>query len=88
MRQRMEEAAHGELQQGWERDKKKSKTEVEVEGEVQNFLDRPRVMEEGKTPGRRSTSSRIGRRSFVDERVEAEDDINARLARRFGSIRK
>lgn len=84
----MEEAASGELQQGWDRDNKRSKAEIEMEGEVQGFLDRPRAMEEGRTPERKSTGSRIGRGSFAGERGAIEDDINARLARRFGSIKK
>lgn len=83
----MEEAAGGELQQSWDRGQK-SRTEVGIEGEVQEFLDRPRVMEEGRTSGRRSTGSRISRGSFAGEEGETEDDINARLAKRFGSIRR
>lgn len=83
----MEEAASGELQQGWDRENKRSRAEIEMEGEVQGFLDRPRAMEEG-TPGRKSTGSRIGRGSFAGERGAIEDDINARLARRFGSVKK
>lgn len=60
----MEEAASGELKQGWDRDNKRS----QVENEVQEFLDRPRAMEEGRTPGRKSTGSQTGRGSFTGER--------------------
>lgn len=88
MRQRMEEAAIEELKQGWDRDNTTSKAEIEMEGEVQEFLDRPRAMEEEGTPGRKNTGFRIGRGSFAGERGAIEDDINARLARRFGSVKK
>lgn len=74
----MEEAASEELKQGWD---KKSKTEIEIEGEVQEFLDRPRAMEEGRAPGRKSGS-------LAGERGGIEDDISVRLARRFGSVKK
>lgn len=88
MRQRMEEAASIELQQGRNQRQGMSKTEIEIEGEVQEFLDRPRVAAEGRASGRKSTGSRVGRISFAGDREETEDDINARLARRFGSIRR
>lgn len=86
--QRMEEVTSKEPQQGWSRYKEKSRTEIEKEGEVQEFLDRPRIMEEGRTPVRKSTSYRVGRGSFSGEQGETEDDINVRLAKRFGSIRR
>ncbi|KAI5840221.1 phospholipid-translocating P-type ATPase [Morchella snyderi] len=88
MRERMEEAASVELQQSWNQNQGRSKAELEIEGEVQEFLDRPRVMEEGRTPGGKTTSPCVDRISFSGDRGEAEDDINAHLARRFGSIRR
>jgi phospholipid-translocating ATPase len=46
-RKRFEEAASSELQQGWNRGNKRTSAELRRENEVQELLDRPRVMEEG-----------------------------------------
>ncbi|KAI9886346.1 MAG: triosephosphate isomerase [Watsoniomyces obsoletus] len=48
-RKRFEEAASSELQQGWQRGHKRPSIEMRREKEVQALLDRPRVMEEGRT---------------------------------------
>ncbi|KAL9623453.1 MAG: hypothetical protein Q9160_002346 [Pyrenula sp. 1 TL-2023] len=56
IRKRFEEAAADELQQGWDRGSKKSSfelareavTQAEREAQVQELLDRPRTMEEGR----------------------------------------
>lgn len=100
IRRRFEDAASSELQQGRvqaaaaaDRDKA---TDLSRETEVQELLDRPRVMEEG-----RSTSHVFRRRSVGTGTGEADSpaadggverrrsvEIQEMLARRFGSIKK
>ncbi|KAL7276134.1 drs2 neo1 protein [Rhizina undulata] len=89
LRKRLEEAASGELQQGWDRGTKKASAEMQREGEVQELLDRPRIMEEGKARrslGRARASLSVPAGELGE--VEEEEDIDEIVARRFGSIRR
>lgn len=71
LRLRFEEAAANELQQGWDRSKKK-KTSAELqrqEAEIEDILNRPRVMEEGRP------SSTLHRRRVSLEPVGYSEDV-------------
>ncbi|KAF2233405.1 phospholipid-translocating P-type ATPase [Viridothelium virens] len=92
IRKRFEEAAASELRQGWDRGTKRSSAEIEREeeekrreGEVQDLLNRPRVMEEGRAEaaGRRVEGRVVGEE--MEPRKSAE--IHEMLSRRFGSVR-
>ena len=89
IRKRFEEAAASQLQQGWDRGTKRSSAEIERaaeerrrEGEVQDLLNRPRVMEEGRAEG---ATKRNGVAGETDPRKSA--DIQEMLSRRFGNVR-
>ncbi|KAH0551396.1 hypothetical protein GP486_007389 [Trichoglossum hirsutum] len=102
LRKRFEEAASTELQQGWGRDSKKSSADLIREGEVQELLDRPRAMEEGRTSGqilhRRHSSEQPSPKSGtavppgagVDGNAGSRPsmDVHELLTKRFGSIKK
>jgi phospholipid-translocating ATPase len=83
IKKRFEEAAAEELQQGWDRGTKKSSmelareaaTEAEREAEVQEILDRPRMMEEGKSM--RDASVSVRRRHSGLEQHELDEIMNA-----------
>ena len=94
IRKRFEEASAMELQAGWHRGTKKSSMELVREAEeearreeeVQNMLDRPRVMEEGKA----STGT-----VTTEERIKVEEgpsrrstDLSEMLSRGFGQVRQ
>lgn len=97
IRKRFEEAASSELQQGWNRGKKRASTELTRENEVQELLDRPRIMEEGLSgshvgrhrPSAKSepSSPTLGR-DDVEMSERRSVDIQEMLARRFGSIKR
>ncbi len=96
-RKRFEEAASSELQQGWKRGNKRPSAEIQRENEVQELLDRPRVMEEGRRRSqgirRRSsgasepTSPTSGPDGTGDRRRHSLE-IQEMLTRRFGSIKR
>jgi phospholipid-translocating ATPase len=83
IRKRFEEASAEELQAGWDRGTKKSSVEfareealeAEREAEVQEILDRPRTMEEGKTRSRAmaSVDFSVRRRHSGSEGVEMDE---------------
>lgn len=98
IRRRFEEASAMELQAGWHHGTKKSSLELQreaelqaaKENEVQDLLNRPRVMEEGR-------GSSAGKSVITEETpVLVEEggperrstDIQEMLSRRFGSVRK
>ncbi|KAI9831322.1 MAG: hypothetical protein M1819_005096 [Sarea resinae] len=96
IRKRFEEAASEELQQGWSRGKKKPSVEIDTdaerEGEIQELLDQPRVMEQDRTPVAlpRSIShshSSISLGSLDRARRRGSADIAEMLSKRFGSVR-
>ncbi len=60
-RKRFEEAASSELQQGWNHGNKRTSAGLQREKEVQELLNRPRVMEEGWS-GAASGAAAGGRR--------------------------
>ena len=80
MRRLLEEAASEELQQGRIKDKGKPSNVCEREAAVQEILDRPRDMEEGRSGSPKNAVSPA-------PLVEAED-MDAMVARRFGSVRR
>jgi len=109
IRKRFEEAAAEELQQGWDRGTKKSSLELAREAmdeaareaEVQEILDRPRMMEEGqareKAKKRHSWSAQHelsdvtnanGNESDSADQPRKSIDIQELLSRGFGSVRK
>jgi phospholipid-translocating ATPase len=102
LRRRFEEAASTELQQGWDRGSKKSSAELMREGEVQELLDRPRVMEEGRSLGQilrkrhsseqQSPKSEVTRPSDTGVGGNASSrpsmDIHELLSNRFGSVKR
>lgn len=97
IRKRFEEAASSELQQGWNRGNKRASTELTRETEVQELLDRPRVMEEGLSRNqvvrcRASAKSEPNSPTLGADEVEMTErrsvDIQEMLARRFGSIKR
>jgi len=80
MRKLLEEAANEEPTQGWIGDKGKPDNVCEREAAVQEILDRPRDMEEGRsgTPKTAVSSAPL---------VEVED-MDAMVAKRFGSVKR
>ena len=74
LRLRFEEAAANELQQGWNRGKKKSSLELNQEAEIEDILSRPRIMEEGRS----SATIHGERRSF--EQTSAVDEVELKDA--------
>ncbi|KAI9816820.1 MAG: hypothetical protein M1827_001465 [Pycnora praestabilis] len=105
IRKRFEEAASVELQQGWDRGDKKSTTELERaaqrEGSIQDLLNRPRVMEEGRSSHqvlrrRRSYETDLPDSMVAPRSTDGSDemassrrsaDIREMLSRGFGAIR-
>ncbi|KAI9763285.1 MAG: hypothetical protein M1840_000767 [Geoglossum simile] len=93
-RKRFEEAASTELQQGWDRSGIKGSADLLREGQVQELLDRPRVMEEGR-PSRQMVRRRHSSEQ-LPPRPEGLDPLGARrsmdiqelLSRRFESIKR
>ncbi|KAI9872458.1 MAG: hypothetical protein M1830_001602 [Pleopsidium flavum] len=106
IRGRFEEAAASELQQGWNGEMKKSSfefareaAEAAREGEIQDLLDRPRVMEEGRL----ETQVLRRKHSFAEQdegtipptdhdgadgvATRNSADIQELLKRGFGSVR-
>lgn len=95
VRKRFEEASAAWLQAGWHRGTKKSSMELQREAEaqaqredeVQELLNRPRVMEEG-----RSTKSGVQTEEMPvmidDGPGRPSTDIHDMLSRRFGSVRQ
>ena len=61
LRLRFEESASTELQQGWDRTSTTSGSELTREEEIEYFLNRPRVMEEGWIPPSSNALSGPGR---------------------------
>ncbi|KAI9711799.1 MAG: hypothetical protein M1820_001944 [Bogoriella megaspora] len=97
IRKRFEEAAANELQKGWDRGTKRSSAEIQREeeekrreGEVQDLLNRPRVMEEGRAGAIGTDGGQITKRTTVGEEMEPRKsaDIQEMLSRRFGSVRR
>ncbi|KAI9777848.1 MAG: hypothetical protein M1839_008525 [Geoglossum umbratile] len=94
LRKRFEEAASTELQQGWDRSSKRGSTDLLREGEVQELLDRPRVMEEGRSSGRtlrrRHSSEQLPPKSGALDLLgpRRSMDVQELLSRRFGSIKR
>jgi len=106
IRKRFEEAAADELQQGWDRGTKKSslelarQTEAEAarEAQVQELLDRPRVMEEGRSSGqlrRRHSATNADNVVVVAEAGDGKVtppkrslDLQELFSKGFGSVRK
>jgi phospholipid-translocating ATPase len=100
VRKRLEEASASELQAGWSYDKTKTASlntsndiheQEKREGEVQDLLDRPRVMEEGRSMRSHSKGDvRVEeQRVMIDDEVPTRrsTDVHELLSRRFGSIR-
>ncbi|KAI9718392.1 MAG: hypothetical protein M1812_004113 [Candelaria pacifica] len=103
IRERFEKAAAAGLELGWDGCHSQSpadeqKDESHREGEIQDLLDRPRVMEEGRSSGhtlRRRTSDKISSAGEVETLPGNEGgtatrrsaDVQNLLAKGFGSIR-
>lgn len=107
-RKRFEEASAAWLQAGWQRGTKKSSLELQREvemqarreGEVQALLDRPRVMEEGRSA--QASPNMMPVQSSALQRVQTEEqpilvedgigrrstDIQEMLSRRFGNVQQ
>lgn len=94
IRKRFEEASAMELQAGWHHGSKKSSVEVQRESElqakreneVQDLLDRPRVMEEG---GGLTTVETEEEKVYVEDGpLRRSTDIQEMLSRRFGTVRQ
>ncbi|KAG9545431.1 phospholipid-translocating P-type ATPase, partial [Aureobasidium melanogenum] len=94
IRKRFEEAAAMELQAGWHHGTKKSSFEKQREdeaqamreNEIQDLLNRPRVMEEG---GAKAGVMLEEQTVFVaDGPKRASTDIQEMLSRRFGSVKQ
>ncbi|KAK4553933.1 drs2 neo1 protein [Recurvomyces mirabilis] len=94
IRKRFEEASAPWLQAGWRRGTKKSSVELQRdaelqakrEGEVQDLLNRPRVMEEGKNSMRVDTEEMA---IMVDDgAARPSTDIREMLSRGYGKVRK
>lgn len=94
IRKRFEEASAMELQAGWHHGTKKSSLEQEREeeaqarreNEIQDLLDRPRVMEEGGVKGGVTMEEQT---VFVDDGPKRPStDIQEMLSRRFGSVQQ
>lgn len=92
IRKRFEEAAALELQQGWDRGKKKSGLEVERveaeqaarEGEVQNILrNRPETLEEGRV----NADIGVSPTEEPSPTTGRSIDVQEMLSRRFGTVR-
>ncbi|KAF2103894.1 P-type ATPase [Rhizodiscina lignyota] len=98
IRKRFEEAAATELQQGWDRGKKKSSMEIARdeaeqearEGQVQEMLDnRPEQLEDQVKPGMRRGTSFGSTRDVPGQGVPRRStDIERMLHRGFGSVRR
>ncbi|THW92302.1 phospholipid-translocating P-type ATPase [Aureobasidium pullulans] len=94
IRKRFEEASATELQAGWHHGTKKSSFEQQREHEaqaireleIQDLLDRPRVMEEG---GAKAGVTMEEQMVFVDDGPNRPStDIQEMLSRRFGSVQQ
>ena len=89
VRRRFEEASALWLQAGWKHGTKESSAEVRREAEVQDLLDRPRVMEEGRGWDMKTGVETEERAVVVDDGLERRStDIQDMLSRRFGSVRR
>ncbi|GAB7347156.1 hypothetical protein MBLNU459_g3275t1 [Dothideomycetes sp. NU459] len=95
IRKRFEEASAMELQAGWHRGTKKSSLELQRESElqakreneVQDLLDRPRVMEEGGG-GKDRVDTEEETVYVEDGPLRRSTDIQEMLSRRFGTVRQ
>ncbi|KAK3703461.1 drs2 neo1 protein [Vermiconidia calcicola] len=98
VRRRFEESAASELQAGWSHGTKKSSLELQRdadaqakrEGEVQDLLARPRDMEEGLGPHKKSGGVETTEEQLVvvgDGSIRPNADVDEMLTRRFGSIK-
>ncbi|THV96834.1 phospholipid-translocating P-type ATPase [Aureobasidium pullulans] len=94
IRKRFEEASATELQAGWHHGTKKSSFEQQREHEaqaireleIQDLLDRPRVMEEGSAKAGVTMEEQM---VFVDDGPKRPStDIQEMLSRRFGSVQQ
>ncbi|KAK5122032.1 hypothetical protein LTR85_004278 [Meristemomyces frigidus] len=95
VRKRFKEASAAWLQAGWQHGTKKSSKELQREaeaqakreGEVQDLLDRPRVMEEGRT---RKNGVQVEEQTVMlaDAPGGASSDAQDMLSRRYGSVRR
>lgn len=94
IRKRFEEASAMELQAGWHHGTKKSSMELQREqeaqakreNEIEDLLNRPRVMEEGDAKGGVLMEEQ---RVFVEDGPNRPSaDIQDMLSRRFGSVRQ
>lgn len=97
VRRRFEEASASELQAGWyygrnNESKVEQQSEAEREGEVQDLLNRPRVLEEGRNGSPRKKSDVVETAEVEakedDTPIRRSSDIHEMLSRRFGSIRR
>lgn len=95
IRKRFEEASAMELQSGWHHGTKKSSFEMQREqaaqaqreNDVQDLLNRPRVMEEGGAT--KATVITEEERVFVEDGpLRRSTDIQEMLSRKFGSVRQ
>lgn len=95
VRKRFEEASASELQAGWHHGNRKSSLELQREaeaqakreGEVQDLLDRPRIMEEGRSSVKSGITTEV-QPVLVEDGPRQSTDIQEMLSRRFGSVRK
>lgn len=95
IRKRFEEAAAMELQAGWHHGTKKSSFElqreeevqVQRENEVQDLLNRPRVMNEAE-PALSAVATEEETVFVEDGLLRRSTDIQEMLSRRFGSVRQ
>ena len=96
IRKRFEESSASELQAGWNHGTKKSSLELQREAEaqakreaeVQELLDRPRTMEEGKAPSKSGVQTEEQAVMVDDGLLRSSTDIQEMLSRRFGNVRQ
>ena len=98
VRRRFEEASADQLQAGWHHGTNRSSMELQREaeaqakreGEVQDLLNKPRIMEEGRSSQRESGILETKEQAIVveDGPLRCSNDIQEMLSRRFGSIRR